>query len=224
MEEVKRRNEMEEILASSKKEVERMNKEHDKLLKELHRVHEQKSLLERKASESRCDVEELEKKMFAAVDLLVSFKEKRDKLQIEQEDATNELRKLKNMVERESSCNRRAEMPTFSFMEIIEATRNFDPSWKIGEGRHGSVYKGVLRHMDVALKMFPSYGSHSQSTFQYEVNLVLKRIVNKESTQGEVSEQITLMIKITSLEMNFLYSWLKPSIFLLRCSRSYLVC
>ncbi|XP_023552426.1 U-box domain-containing protein 32-like isoform X1 [Cucurbita pepo subsp. pepo] len=204
VEEVKRRNEMEEILASSKKEVERMNKEHDKLLKELHRVHEQKSLLERKASESRCDVEELEKKMFAAVDLLVSFKEKRDKLQIEQEDATNELRKLKNMVERESSCNRRAEMPTFSFMEIIEATRNFDPSWKIGEGRHGSVYKGVLRHMDVALKMFPSYGSHSQSTFQYEVELLSRvRHPNLVSIIGACPESRLIVyenMKNSSLE------------------------
>lgn len=173
MEEVKKRKEMEDLLEREKKEVERMNKEHDELLKELQHVQEQKSLLERKASEYWCEVEELEKKMFAAVDLLVSFKEKRDKLQIEHEGAMDKLRKLKNIVKREpsSSRHRSAEMPTFSFMEIIEATRNFDPSWKIGEGRHGSVYKGLLRHMDVALKMFPSYGSHSQSTFQYEVNL-----------------------------------------------------
>lgn len=173
MEEVKKRKEMEELLEREKKEVERMNKEHDELLKELQHVQEQKSLLERKASEYWCEVEELEKKMFAAVDLLVSFKEKRDKLQIEHEGSMDKLRKLKNIVKREPSSSRyrSAEMPTFSFMEIIEATRNFDPSWKIGEGRHGSVYKGLLRHMDVALKMFPSYGSHSQSTFQYEVNL-----------------------------------------------------
>lgn len=169
MEEVKKRKEMEEILVREKKELERMNKEHDELLKELHDVQEQKSLLERKASEYRCDVEDLEKKMFEAVDLLISFKEKRDKLQIEHEGAMNKLRQLKNMVKREPTCS--VEMPTFSFMEIIEATRNFDPSWKIGEGRHGSVYKGFLRHMDVALKMLPSYGSHSQSRFQYEVNL-----------------------------------------------------
>lgn len=171
MEEVKKRKEMEEILEIERKEVERMNKEHDELLKELHDIQEQKSVLEIKASEYRCDVEQLEKKMFAAVDLLVSFKEQRDKLQIEHERAMNKLRKLKNVVKREPSCYSSAEMPTFSFMEIIEATRNFDPSWKIGEGRHGSVYKGLLRHMDVALKMFPSYGSHSQSKFQYEVNL-----------------------------------------------------
>ncbi|CAK9318260.1 unnamed protein product [Citrullus colocynthis] len=173
MEEVKKRKEMEELLEREKKEVERMNKEHDELLKELQHVQEQKSLLERKASEYWCEVEELEKKMFAAVDLLVSFKEKRDKLQIEHEGAMDKLRKLKNIVKREPSSShyRSAEMPTFSFMEIIEATRNFDPSWKIGEGRHGSVYKGLLRHMDVALKMLPSYGSHSQSTFQYEVEV-----------------------------------------------------
>ncbi|KAL0548679.1 hypothetical protein IC582_013142 [Cucumis melo] len=175
MEEVKKRKEMEELLEREKKEVERMNKERDGLLEELQHVEEQKSVLERKASEYQSDMEELEKKMFAAVDLLVSFKEKRDKLLIEREGAMDKLRKLKNIVKREPSRYHNAEMPMFSFVEIIEATRNFDPSWKIGEGRHGSVYKGLLRHMDVALKMFPSYGSHSQSAFQYEVE-VLSRV------------------------------------------------
>lgn len=171
MEEVKKRKEMEELLEKEKREVERINKERAELLKELQHVDEQKSVLDRKASEYQCDMEELEKKMFAAVDLLVSFKDKRDKLLIEREGAMDKLRKLKNIVKREPSRYRNAEMPMFSFVEIIEATRNFDPSWKIGEGRHGSVYKGLLRHMDVALKMFPSYGSHSQSAFQYEVKL-----------------------------------------------------
>ncbi|XP_031738257.1 U-box domain-containing protein 32 isoform X2 [Cucumis sativus] len=175
MEEVKKRKEMEELLEKEKREVERINKERAELLKELQHVDEQKSVLDRKASEYQCDMEELEKKMFAAVDLLVSFKDKRDKLLIEREGAMDKLRKLKNIVKREPSRYRNAEMPMFSFVEIIEATRNFDPSWKIGEGRHGSVYKGLLRHMDVALKMFPSYGSHSQSAFQYEVE-VLSRV------------------------------------------------
>ncbi|XP_022140911.1 U-box domain-containing protein 32 isoform X2 [Momordica charantia] len=175
MEEVKEGKEMEELLEREKLEVEKMNKERDELLKELHDVQEQTLLLGRKASEYQCDVKKLEEKLFAAVDLLVSFKEKRDKLQIEHEGAMNKLRQLKNMVKGEPPYFRSAEMPTFSFMEIIEATRNFDPSWKIGEGRHGSVYKGLLRHMDVAIKMFPSYGSHSQSKFQYEVE-VLSRV------------------------------------------------
>ena len=174
VEEVKKRKKMEEILETGKKLAEQMNKKRDKLSKELYDVEEQKLFLERKASEYRCEVKELEKKMFDAVDLLVSFREKRDKLQIEHEEAKNKLRLLKNMLKMEPTCFHSVEMPTFSFMEIIEATRNFDPSWKIGEGRHGSVYKGHLRHVDVALKMLPSYGSHSQSTFQYEVNLIYK--------------------------------------------------
>ncbi|KAG7013243.1 U-box domain-containing protein 32, partial [Cucurbita argyrosperma subsp. argyrosperma] len=149
-----------------------MNKKRDKLSKELYDVEEQKLFLERKASEYRCEVKELEKKMFDAVGLLVSFREKRDKLQIEHEEAKNKLRLLKNMLKMEPTCFHSLDMPTFSFMEIIEATRNFDPSWKIGEGRHGSVYKGHLRHVDVALKMLPSYGSHSQSTFQYERSIM----------------------------------------------------
>ncbi|XP_023541967.1 U-box domain-containing protein 32 [Cucurbita pepo subsp. pepo] len=175
VEEVKKRKKMEEILETGKKLAEQMNKKRDKLSKELYDVEEQKLFLERKASEYRCEVKELEKKMFDAVDLLVSFREKRDKLQIEHEEAKNKLRLLKNMLKMEPTCFHSVEMPTFSFMEIIEATRNFDPSWKIGEGRHGSVYKGHLRHVDVALKMLPSYGSHSQSTFQYEIE-VLSRV------------------------------------------------
>ena len=32
----------------------------------------------------------------------------------------------------------------FTLQEIVKATRNFSPSWKIGQGGFGTVYKGRL--------------------------------------------------------------------------------
>lgn len=33
----------------------------------------------------------------------------------------------------------------FTLQEIVKATRNFSPSWKIGQGGFGTVYKGRLQ-------------------------------------------------------------------------------
>ncbi|GKF98421.1 U-box domain-containing protein 32 isoform X1 [Tanacetum coccineum] len=55
-------------------------------------------------------------------------------------------------------------------MEIMEATQDFNQSLKIGEGRYGSVYKGILRHVRIAIKMLPSLGSQGDAEFEDEVN------------------------------------------------------
>ncbi|MED6162934.1 hypothetical protein PIB30_075162 [Stylosanthes scabra] len=41
-------------------------------------------------------------------------------------------------------------------LEINEATNDFDPSWKSGEGRYGSVYKAVLPNMHVRCNFLPA--------------------------------------------------------------------
>ncbi|KAI9086579.1 hypothetical protein K1719_031440 [Acacia pycnantha] len=86
-----------------------------------------------------------------------------------------ELNKLRNFVNADAEYPHGTEFPTFSFLEINEATNDFDPSWKIGEGRYGSVYKGLLHNMQVAIRMFPSYGCQSLLEFQHQVE-VLSRV------------------------------------------------
>ncbi|XP_044506228.1 U-box domain-containing protein 32 isoform X3 [Mangifera indica] len=173
--EMSQRKELEELLARQRQEVERIKNQHDKIVKELQIVQGQKSLLESQLAESHCVAKELEEKILSAVELLISFKQKRDELRIECGNAKRRVMELNKPVNIEAASFCMPGLLEFSFMEVNEATNNFDPAWKIGEGRYGSVYRGVLRHLHVAIKMLPSYGSQSSREFQNEVE-VLSRV------------------------------------------------
>ncbi|KAG8476311.1 hypothetical protein CXB51_033026 [Gossypium anomalum] len=173
--EMSRRKEMEELLEREKQEVQKMKHQHDEFIKELQMVKDQRMILESQIVESQRVVEGLEEKMFSAVELLISFKKKRDDLRIEHENAIRVLQNLRKLVNGGDSSFPGSQILEFSFVEINNATRDFDPSWKIGEGKYGSVYKGLLRHMNVAIKMLPSYGSQSLLEFENEVE-ILSRI------------------------------------------------
>uniref|UniRef100_A0A2N9IHR4 RING-type E3 ubiquitin transferase n=1 Tax=Fagus sylvatica TaxID=28930 RepID=A0A2N9IHR4_FAGSY len=173
--ELTQRKEIEEALAREKKEIERTKNQQDELMKELLMVQDQKSALEGQLEESQSMVVELEEKIISAVGLLISFKEKRDRLRIEHGNAVGEVKKLSKLLNGEVASFCSVQIPEFSFMEINEATHDFDPSWKIGEGRYGTVYRGILCHAHVAIKMLPSYGSQSQLDFQKVVE-VLSRV------------------------------------------------
>ncbi|MBA0730440.1 hypothetical protein Golax_025566, partial [Gossypium laxum] len=166
--EMSRRKEMEELLEREKQEVQKMKDQHDEFIKDLQMVKDQRTVLESQIVESQCVVEGLEEKMFSAVELLISFKKKRDDLRIEHENAIRVLKNLRKLVNGGDSSFPGSQILEFSFIEINNATRDFDPSWKIGEGKYGSVYKGLLRHMNVAIKMLPSYGSQSLLEFENE--------------------------------------------------------
>ncbi|XP_012570156.1 U-box domain-containing protein 32 isoform X2 [Cicer arietinum] len=173
--EISRKKEVEEQLAREKKDVQQMKNQRDKIMCELQMVRDQSSALRNQLFESKCTVTELEEKIISAVGLLISFKEKRDKLRTEHANAVRKVEVLKKMEEVDTTSSYEVEFPAFSFMEINEATHDFDQSWKIGEGRYGSVYKGLLRNMLVAIKMLPSYGCQSQLEFQHQVE-VLSRV------------------------------------------------
>lgn len=173
--EISRRKEVEVQSARGKNDVQEMKNQRDKIICELQMVRDQSSALRNQMFESKSTVTELEEKIISAVDLLISFKEKRDKLRIEHANAVRKVEVLRKFGEVDTTSSYVVEFPAFSFMEINEATQDFDQSWKIGEGRYGSVYKGLLRNMPVAIKMLPSYGCQSQSEFQHQVE-VLSRV------------------------------------------------
>ncbi|XP_022738777.1 U-box domain-containing protein 32 [Durio zibethinus] len=172
LKEMSRRKEMEEFLEREKQEVQKMKDQRDEFKKELQMVKDQRAVLESQIAESQCTVEELEGKIISAVELLISFKKKRDDMQIEHGNAIRLLKDLRQLVNGEDTSFPGTQILEFSFMEINNATRNFDPSWKIGEGKYGSVYKGLLRHVHVAIKMLPSYGSQSLLDFEKEVEIL----------------------------------------------------
>ncbi|KAG5251566.1 hypothetical protein OIU76_007779 [Salix suchowensis] len=65
-------------------------------------------------------------------------------------------------------------LSVFSFSEIQEATYNFDPSVKIGEGGYGDIYKGLLRHTPVAIKMLNPESMQGHAEFKQEVDVLSK--------------------------------------------------
>lgn len=165
------RKELENELERKRQALEAVKNQHSEIIKHLHSVQEQKPVLENQVSESHLMVGELEEKIVSAVELLISFKARRDKLRIEHEGALREVRELRRSVMMESLSFCGPLILSFTFEEIMDATCSFDPSCKIGEGDYGTMCKGVLRHMDVAIKMLPSSLFRGSLDFQHKVRL-----------------------------------------------------
>ncbi|XP_051148635.1 U-box domain-containing protein 33 [Andrographis paniculata] len=174
-EELRRRREIEETLASGRGEAEEMRRQLNEVIYDLRAAQEQRFSLECQIADSDKLVEELEQKMFSAVELLQKYKNERDKLQVERDSALREAEELrKKQTEAASSSSVSQFFSEFSFLEIEEATNNFSQSMKIGEGGYGSIYKGHLRHTQVAIKMLHPNSSQGPFEFQQEVNILSK--------------------------------------------------
>lgn len=169
-EELNQRKETEEALAREKETLENRRKQRDEILERLRSATDQKSLLERQVAESDEMVKELEQKILSAVDLLQKYKEERDELEMERDNALKAAEEIReSRKDCSSSMHINQFFSNFSFSEIKVATYNFDPSLKIGEGGYGSIYKGLLRHSQVAIKMLNSQSLQGPSEYQQEV-------------------------------------------------------
>ncbi|KAK4804019.1 hypothetical protein SAY86_003836 [Trapa natans] len=173
-EEVKQKREIKQELGKEEAALEKMKLERDELMNELRLSLEQKLLLESQIAESDQVVKELEQKIISAVDLLQNFKKERDDLQIECDRALREAEELKIRQRETSSTSIPCFYSEISFLEIKGATKNFDHSLKIGEGGYGSIYKGILRHTEVAIKMLHPHSLQGPSEFQQEVEVLSK--------------------------------------------------
>lgn len=168
-EELRQRKETEEELLRGREELEKMKQQVDVVLDELRISTEQRSSLETQIANSEKMVQELEHKMFSAVELLQKYKKQRDELHARDKalKVAEELRK--NQEEAASNTVAPQLFSDFSLAEIEGATRNFDDSLKIGEWGYGSIYKGLLRHTEVAIKMLHPNSLQGPSEFQKEV-------------------------------------------------------
>ncbi|KZV28301.1 U-box domain-containing protein 32-like [Dorcoceras hygrometricum] len=174
-EEMNRRQEIEEVSTSLKQEIQTMKNHHDQSLKELRLIRDHIPELENELNKARSLEKELENKILQAVNLLITFKGTRDKLRIEYHSANRKVNKLMNLANEDPMGISNTQVFGVSFSDIIEATQGLNPCHRIGDGRSGSVFKGVLFHAKVAIKMLPSSGSQSDSEFKYEVE-VLSRV------------------------------------------------
>ncbi|KAI8528102.1 hypothetical protein RHMOL_Rhmol12G0125300 [Rhododendron molle] len=172
-EELRQRKETEEALLRGREDLEKLKQQVDVVLDELRISMEQRSSLKTQIANSEKMVQELEHKMFSAVELLQKYKKQRDELHAERDKALKVAEELrKNQGEAASNTIAPQLFSDFSLAEIEGATRNFDNSLKIGEGGYGSIYKGLLRHTEVAIKMPHPNSLQGPSEFQKEVNIL----------------------------------------------------
>nr|GEV16876.1 U-box domain-containing protein kinase family protein [Tanacetum cinerariifolium] len=195
-----RRQDIDETLRKTKEENENIKKEYKEVVEELRMALEQKSYLQSQVSDFDHTVQELKQKMSSTIKLLQNYKKERDELQVERDDAFRRVEELRARQPDEASSSSVSHLYIeFSFTEIKDATRNFDPSLKIGEGGYGSVFKGYLRHTEVAIKTMHSHNLHGTLEFQQEVNVLSKlRHPNIVSLIGACPDSWTIIYEYLS--------------------------
>ncbi|KAE9457084.1 hypothetical protein C3L33_11008, partial [Rhododendron williamsianum] len=151
---MRERKDFEEALAGKAKEVENMSQQANEIAINLCIALDEKLSLQIEIAKSNQMVQESEQNMLSALEELEECKMERDDLQ---EQASNMVTPL-----------------SFSLHEIERATGNFDPSRKIGQGGYGPVYRGFLRHTQVAIKTLISQSMQGRSEFQQEVHILSK--------------------------------------------------
>ncbi|GJT64142.1 U-box domain-containing protein kinase family protein [Tanacetum coccineum] len=151
--------------------LEKIKEDHENIKKELHMALEQKSYLESKISEFEHMVQELEHK----ISDFENHKRECDELQVKLDDALRLVAEMRAKQTETTSCSSVSHLYTvFAFSEVKDATCNFDPALKIGEGGYGSIFRGSLRHIEVAIKKLHSNSLQGPSEFQQEVNVLSK--------------------------------------------------
>ncbi|CAL0318381.1 unnamed protein product [Lupinus luteus] len=193
-EELKLRKELEEAVEKEKEELDNMRSQRDKLKEELQLGLDQKSSLESQIASTELMMKELEEKIISAVSLLQTYKNERDDLQMQRDNALREAEELRKKQGESSSTPLLQFFAEFSFLEIEEATNNFNPTLKIGEGGYGSIFKGIVRHTEVAIKMLHPDSMQGPSEFQQEVDVLSKiRHPNLIALIGACPETWTLV-------------------------------
>ncbi|XP_006661003.1 U-box domain-containing protein 33-like isoform X2 [Oryza brachyantha] len=150
--ELKQRNEIEVKLATTMEEVERLARTADELAAKLKEECKKILVLEKRSAHSDRIIK----------DVMLQ----RDKAVREAESI-----RVKNG-ESTATVDRTVHITELSISEIKEATNNFDQSLKVGESVYGSVYKGFLRHTNVAVKKLNPENTQSLSQFNQEVEIL----------------------------------------------------
>ncbi|KAL1328974.1 U-box domain-containing protein 33 isoform X1 [Arachis ipaensis] len=198
--EVKLRKELEEAIKREKEEIDCMKSQREKLNEELQHALHKNSLLESKIASTQLMLEELDQKNKSAMDTLEKYKQEREDLQTQRDNALKEAEELRREKQGEASTSHVFQLfSEFSFAEIKEATNNFSPSQKIGEGGYGSIYKGILRQTEVAVKMLSPDSKQGPKEFQQEVEVLSKlRHPNLITLIGTCPESWTLVYEYLS--------------------------
>lgn len=147
--ELKQKNELEEKLTTIMEEIESLTIRTDELCLKLQGERERRIVLEKRGAHSDRIIKDL---------------------MLQRDKALREAEKLRaKKGESTATAEGTMHITEFSYSEIKEATNDFDHSMKIGESVYGSVYKGFLRHTNIAIKKLNPESTQTQSQFNQEV-------------------------------------------------------
>ncbi|XAR49914.1 Non-specific serine/threonine protein kinase [Bertholletia excelsa] len=152
----------EALLAKKKaKEIDQSKTEETRKLQEAKQAHEEalaQAEIERQKTKAAIEAAEMAQKI----------------AELEAQKRKNaEMKAVHQEKEREKSVDlHEIRYRKYSIEEIELATENFSSSLKIGEGGYGPVYKGLLDHTDVAIKVLGPNMSQGKKQFQQEVEIL----------------------------------------------------
>ncbi|CAO2824539.1 unnamed protein product [Amaranthus hypochondriacus] len=128
----------------------------------------------RLAREAAMIVAELERKKCKAAMDAAQMTEKLVELETQKRKLAEE-RAARRDGDDQRSIGNHVSHRVYNFKEIEVATNNFSKSLKIGEGGYGPVYRAMLQHTPVAIKVLKSDATQGLKQFQQEIE-VLGRI------------------------------------------------
>ncbi|KAJ3673709.1 hypothetical protein LUZ60_005701 [Juncus effusus] len=173
---------------------------YDKLHEERDKIEEERNKLKEEQNELQkmlIDTTREKKNLQAHNQYLSGQKVGLEKIISDSELARKDLQAaLATIEERFDSLHISCSIPSFEFtlQELEHATQNFSDSLQIGKGGYGSVYKGYLRGINVAIKILNSRNTESVSGFKREVTILSAvRHPNLVTLMGACSESSTLV-------------------------------
>ncbi|TVU27653.1 hypothetical protein EJB05_19149 [Eragrostis curvula] len=147
--EAKLRKEVEEMLARERAAMERDRQELDDMLEQIQKVNDRSNELEVQIVSSERMMSDLEAKLSESYSILDTLRRERQQQGGDPATATE--------CEARDGDHHGVSLLRFSYSELDEATNHFDESARIdggGGGGRGKVYRGDLRNMAVAVKVF----------------------------------------------------------------------
>ncbi|KAL6903842.1 hypothetical protein ACP4OV_004655 [Aristida adscensionis] len=168
MHELRQRKTFQDIHAKQRQEIEGMRRQKDEAYAALYNANERKLALENRISELELDVKHNEDKLATNQLHLEELQSDYDRILRERDAARREAAEVRAKNQQGVLAPSEAFNTKFSLIELQQATQGFDPTFKIGEGGFGSVYKGVLRNTTVAIKLLHPQSMQGQSEFHQE--------------------------------------------------------
>ncbi|XP_062220796.1 U-box domain-containing protein 33-like isoform X2 [Phragmites australis] len=147
--EAKHRKEVEKMLARERAEMERDRRELDDILEQIQKVHDRSAELELQITNSESMMSDLEVRLSESYNLLDTLRREG-----RQGDASSARECMVESLAQDG--DQRVGFLRLGYSELDEATKHFDESVRIddGDGGRGKVYRGDLRNMTVAVKVF----------------------------------------------------------------------